>query len=75
VGEERLAVEVDGPQHFCSNVPSHPLGGTVLRDRILRQAGWRVLSVPLHAWRAMQGRRAAAMQRDFMRRHIAAALA
>lgn len=77
----RLAVEVDGPSHFCRNsspasasadngaaaapaAPApRPLGGTLLKRRLLEQEGWRVVSVNTTAWEALRG---AAAKRTFL---------
>eukprot|EP00959_Pyramimonas_sp_CCMP1952_P270990 5665549-Pyramimonas_sp.AAC.1 len=44
-----LGTQVDGPHHFATNTRA-PLGMTVVRDRLLRRYGWRVVSVPYHHW-------------------------
>jgi hypothetical protein len=43
----RLAVEVDGPQHFLSSPPGRLDGATLLRNRLLEACGWWVVSVPV----------------------------
>ncbi|KAG1673210.1 hypothetical protein FOA52_013090 [Chlamydomonas sp. UWO 241] len=59
----RLAVEVDGPTHFLSNAPTAPNGATCLRNRLLEERSWRVVSVPArtgwdpHAQRGQQAAR------------------
>ena len=49
-----LAVEVDGPSHFIHNPGTQgeqlPTGSTILKRRLLRMAGWCVLSVPFYEW-------------------------
>jgi hypothetical protein len=52
----RVAVEVDGPTHFTRSQPYRKLGRTVLRKRLLEQAGWRVVSVPVHVWDGLKDR-------------------
>jgi hypothetical protein len=47
-GGRNLAVEVDGSPHFLSN--GQPDGATRLRNRLLEERGWRVLSVPVTEW-------------------------
>ncbi|KAG1672115.1 hypothetical protein FOA52_001702 [Chlamydomonas sp. UWO 241] len=62
----RLAVEVDGPHHFLSNQPGWLDGVTLLRNRLLKTRGWRVVSVPVRiGWdpHAKRGQQAA---RDFL---------
>lgn len=46
---KKIAVEVDGPQHFAVNT-NQPLGHTVLRRRLLKALGWDVVSVPHFEW-------------------------
>ncbi|KAG1653887.1 hypothetical protein FOA52_011709 [Chlamydomonas sp. UWO 241] len=45
--DSRLAVEVDGPQHFMSSPPDRLGGVTLLRNQLLEARGWRVVSVPV----------------------------
>jgi hypothetical protein len=47
-GNQKLAVEADGPTHFLSN--GQPDGATRLRNRLLQARGWRVVSVPVTEW-------------------------
>ena len=47
----RLVVEADGPSHWCRGTgegTNRPLGRTVLKHRLLREAGYLLVSVPLH---------------------------
>ena len=46
-GQPKTAVEVDGPQHFTSS--GGKTGSTQLRDFLLEQRGWRVVSLPYFA--------------------------
>ena len=49
----RVAVEVDGPSHFLlpdGRGVRKPNGPTLLKRRLLRAAGWRVISVPFYEW-------------------------
>lgn len=46
----RVAVEVDGPNHFTNSIPHQLLGNTVAKQRCLQARGWAVLSVPFYAW-------------------------
>lgn len=50
----RCAVEADGPNHFTLSAPPCPLGRTLARWRCLEARGYRVVSVPWHAWRALR---------------------
>jgi len=49
----QIAIEVDGPFHFPVNART-PLGHTMIRRRLLRAAGWTVVSIPWYEWFAMR---------------------
>lgn len=81
VAGQRLAIEVDGPSHFCRNgcsrggsavQPSQqlPTGGTLLKRRLLERAGWRVASVSAADWELL---RSPAQKRSYLGAAIAAA--
>ena len=57
-GGREVAIEVDGPSHFCGRTPT---GATALKRRQLRAAGWALLPVPYWEWDAL-GRSMAAKQ-------------
>lgn len=63
----RVAVEVDGPDHFTASSPHAPLGSTRAKQRCLQARGWAVLSVRFHDWaelgRGSQDQAAAAAAR------------
>ncbi|KAI5065358.1 hypothetical protein GOP47_0020053 [Adiantum capillus-veneris] len=42
--EKKIAIEIDGPSHFIRN-NGLPLGHTILKRRLLSEAGWRVLPI------------------------------
>ena len=49
----RVAIEVDGPSHFLlpdGRGERKPNGHTLLKRRLLKAAGWRVISVPFFEW-------------------------
>ncbi|KAJ1448694.1 hypothetical protein M885DRAFT_590774 [Pelagophyceae sp. CCMP2097] len=50
----RIAVEFDGPTHFCANSPDpkrpRPLGHTLLKRRLLEARGCEVVSIPYREW-------------------------
>ena len=46
-GGREVAIEVDGPSHFCGRTPT---GATALKRRQLRAAGWVLLPVPHWEW-------------------------
>lgn len=48
-----IAIEVDGPFHFPVNART-PLGHTMIRRRLLRAAGWTVVSIPWYEWFQLQ---------------------
>lgn len=53
-GKSRLvALEFDGPSHFCSNDPRRPLGHTRLKRRLLAARGFNVVSIPYLDWYAL----------------------
>jgi hypothetical protein len=81
VPAQRLAIEVDGPSHFCRNSSGHgssavqpapqlPTGSTLLKRRLLHRAGWRVASVGAADWERL---RSAAQKRAYLGAAIAAA--
>lgn len=41
VGEQPVAVEVDGAHHYSSNRPYRPLGDVALRRKLLEDRGWQ----------------------------------
>lgn len=45
--EAKVALEIDGPTHFSRN-SNTPLGHTVLKQRLLRAAGWNLIPIPFH---------------------------
>lgn len=69
VPSRQLAIEVDGPTHFCRNVTQgggqagpagqaaqpRPLGGTLLKRRLIEGQGWRVASVNVAQWETLRG--------------------
>ena len=61
-GGREVAIEVDGPWHFCGRTPT---SATALKRRQLRAAGWVLLPVPYWKWNAL-GRNSAAKQ-DYLR--------
>ncbi|GLI63021.1 hypothetical protein VaNZ11_005881, partial [Volvox africanus] len=71
-GTVRIAVEVDGPSHFCSNVPNHAMGSTVARDRCLLDLSLQLVVVPHFEWDTLQSAEA---KRAYLARRLAAAAA
>ena len=61
-GGREVAVVIDGPSHFRGRTPT---GGTVLKWRQLRAAGWALLPVPYWEWGALSGSKAA--KREYFR--------
>lgn len=45
-----IALEVDGPFHYATNIPNRPMGALVLRNSLLEHSGWSVLSIPYWEW-------------------------
>lgn len=48
----RCAIEVDGPFHYIANGKSQ-LGNTVMKHRLLRQTGMRLVVVPFFEWNSL----------------------
>ena len=61
-GGREVAIEVDGPSHFCGRTPT---GATALKRRQLRAVGWALLPVPYWEWNALD--RNAAAKQEFLR--------
>ena len=55
-GGREVAIEVDGPSHFCGRTPT---GATALKRRQLRAAGRALLPVPYWEWNALGSNSAA----------------
>lgn len=49
--EAKVALEIDGPTHFSRN-SNTLLGHTVLKQRLLRAAGWTIIPIPFHEVRS-----------------------
>ena len=59
----RIAIEADGPFHFTANGMGRSgepteLGTTVIRRRLLRAGGWKVIPIPFYEWCAPRSRAA-----------------
>lgn len=66
---QRIAVEVDGPYHFISDLETGRRwidGSTALRNRCLALAGWKVVSVPFNEWDDL-GRGNATREDEYLR--------
>jgi hypothetical protein len=50
LGTGGVAVEVDGPSHFCRNDLQRELGATLFKRRMLAKQGWRLVCVPYFEW-------------------------
>ena len=57
-----MAIEVDGPWHFCGRTPT---AATALKRRQLRAAGWVLLPVPYWEWYGLGSSEAA--KQDYLR--------
>ncbi|KAI3434905.1 hypothetical protein D9Q98_002959 [Chlorella vulgaris] len=66
-GDVRLAVEVDGPQHFASNPPHVQLASTHLRNTLLGMHGWEVVSVPFNHWAKLEGQQ---VKQEYLKKHV-----
>ena len=47
--KHKIAIEADGPTHYATNT-RRPLGNTMLKRRLLKQLGWRVVNIALFEW-------------------------
>ena len=65
-GGREVAIEVDGPSHFCGRTPT---GATALKRRQLRAAGWSLVVVPYWEWNAL-GRDNDEAREAYMRRAL-----
>ena len=52
----KIAIEADGPTHRCRN-SNQPLGGTVMKQRHLKAAGWQLITVAHDDWDELRGRK------------------
>ena len=43
--QKRVAIEWDGPFHWARNDPSHLLGRTVIKERLIKAMGWTYIRV------------------------------
>ena len=50
--DRRIAIEVDGPSHYLNT--QRRTGSTLLRNRALDGAGWKVVSIPFFEWDALK---------------------
>ncbi|PRW33797.1 RAP domain [Chlorella sorokiniana] len=66
-GNTKLAVEVDGPQHFSANAPHVPLASTCMRNSLLASAGWKVVSIPFNEWAQLAGLE---QKQEYLREHV-----
>ncbi|KNC56203.1 uncharacterized protein AMSG_11451 [Thecamonas trahens ATCC 50062] len=46
----RIAIEVDGPLHYCSNVPRRERGRTVAKRQLLESSGYVVVHIAYFEW-------------------------
>ena len=49
VGAQPLVIEADGPSRFVGEM-REPCATTVLKRRLLRHAGWQLISIPYWEW-------------------------
>eukprot|EP01025_Chloroclados_australasicus_P050977 TRINITY_DN5927_c0_g1_i5.p1 TRINITY_DN5927_c0_g1~~TRINITY_DN5927_c0_g1_i5.p1 ORF type:complete len:710 (-),score=63.67 TRINITY_DN5927_c0_g1_i5:927-3056(-) len=50
----KIALELDGPFHFSQNCPYVPLGITKRRNRLLEKMGFRVVTISVYEWSALE---------------------
>ena len=63
--DQRIAIEVDGPSHYLNT--QRRTGTTLLRDRVLAGAGWRVVSIPFFELDALKSMSA---QKEYIQRKL-----
>ena len=68
-GGREVAIEVDGPSHFCGRTPT---GATALKRRQLRAAGWALVPVPYWEWNDLGSSKAA--KEEYLRAALDVAL-
>ena len=51
IPSKKIAIEVDGPSHFLNSHPEEYEGTTALRNRLLKNRGWKVASFSLCKWK------------------------
>jgi very-short-patch-repair endonuclease len=72
--EEKIAIEVDGPHHFLLCIDSDNIlnsennhnflieyqarGATMLKRRLFKSMGWKVLNIPYWDWNSVEGDKA-----------------
>lgn len=44
-----VAIEVDGKSHYFRN-RRHPLGRSILRERLMKKLGWRIVHISSFKW-------------------------
>lgn len=66
--DRRVTVEVDGPCHYLNT--QRRTGSTLLRNRVLTGAGWRVVSIPYFKWNALKS---TSPQKEYIRRKLSSA--
>lgn len=62
----KVAIEADGPSHRSRNT-SQLLGQTVMKQRHVQHAGWKLLTVAHDEWDELRGRQ---QKHDFLQTHI-----
>eukprot|EP01026_Neomeris_dumetosa_P018107 TRINITY_DN17093_c0_g3_i2.p1 TRINITY_DN17093_c0_g3~~TRINITY_DN17093_c0_g3_i2.p1 ORF type:complete len:550 (-),score=48.53 TRINITY_DN17093_c0_g3_i2:313-1815(-) len=50
---QKLAIEADGPDHFTSNFPCYVTHKTLIRDKLLQNLGYKVVSIPFYEWKML----------------------
>ena len=62
----KVAIEVDGPTHRSRNT-GQALGATAMKQRHVRAAGWRLMTVSHSEWDQLQGRQ---HKQDFLQSRL-----
>ena len=69
-GGQKLAIEVDGPSHFLSDGKTLN-GNTVLRNRLLENRGWKVISISaMNEWVPLRGKQSQIVEGNQAQREL-----
>eukprot|EP01023_Acetabularia_acetabulum_P038092 TRINITY_DN36412_c0_g1_i1.p3 TRINITY_DN36412_c0_g1~~TRINITY_DN36412_c0_g1_i1.p3 ORF type:complete len:118 (-),score=23.42 TRINITY_DN36412_c0_g1_i1:89-442(-) len=53
IGRIKVGVMLNCAEDYCRNDPTHLLGETVARNRVLQNAGWEIVQIPMYEWVVM----------------------
>lgn len=70
LADKALAIEVDGPTHFCRNAHGRVVGNSLWKRRLLNASGWAIVNVDASE---LNGFRRPADRRKYLEKEIEAA--